>query len=166
MGERHKRSNRNSTVILSGRTGGRDEDRNGWREGWPASAQARSLTTVRKGAQARSPINYNLDPPLFSFLSLTHFLLHSTILPLPLILPWSLSSAPINQSLLPPSLPPPSFLPPSPLPLCLALSLHRPSSSSPRHSSPSFHRWECSGSRKVRGGQTRGRERGRGNEGV
>lgn len=86
----------------------------GGREGWQASAEARSLTTVRKGAQARSPINYNLDPPLFSFLSLTHFLLHSTILPLPLILPWSLSSAPINQSLLPPYLPPLSFLPPSP----------------------------------------------------
>ncbi len=50
MDERHERSNRNSTVILSGRTGGRDEDRNGWREGWQASAEASSLTTVRKGA--------------------------------------------------------------------------------------------------------------------
>lgn len=29
---------------------GRDEDRNGWREGWQASAEACSLTTVRKGA--------------------------------------------------------------------------------------------------------------------
>lgn len=39
--------------------------------------------------------------------SLTHFLPHSTILPLPLILPWSPSSAPINQSLtLPPPVPP------------------------------------------------------------
>lgn len=165
MDERHKRSNRNSTIILSGRTGGRDEDRNGWREGWQASAEARSLTTVRKGAQARSPINYNLDPPLFSSLSLTHFLLHSTILPLPLILPWSLSSAPINQSLLPPLLPPLaiSHLPPPTMPLSLSLSALL---FIPRHSSPSFHRWKCSGSRKVRGGQTRGRERGRGNKGV
>lgn len=102
----------------------------GGREGWQASAEARSLTTVRKGAQARSPINYNLDPPLFSFLSLTHFLLHSTILPLPLILPWSLSSAPINQSLLPPYLPPLSFLPPSPSHYAPPPSLYQPSSSS------------------------------------
>ncbi len=50
MDERHKRSYRNSAIILSGRIGERDEDRNGWREGWQASAQARSLTTVRKGA--------------------------------------------------------------------------------------------------------------------
>lgn len=50
MDERHKRSYRNSTIILSGRIGERDEDRNGWREGWQASAEARSLTTVRKGA--------------------------------------------------------------------------------------------------------------------
>lgn len=50
MDERHKRSNRNSAIILSGRIGGRDEDRNGWRKGWQASAEARSLTTVRKGA--------------------------------------------------------------------------------------------------------------------
>lgn len=33
MDERHKRSNRSSTIILSGRIGGRDEDRNRWREG-------------------------------------------------------------------------------------------------------------------------------------
>lgn len=50
MEKRHERSNRNTTVILSGRSGEREEDRNGWREGWQASAEARSLTTVRKGA--------------------------------------------------------------------------------------------------------------------
>lgn len=106
MDERHKRSNRNNTITVSGRSEGRDEDRNGWREDRQASAEARSLTTVRKRAEARSPINYNLDPPLFSFLSHT-------------------LSAPFNH-------PPPASYPPLVPLLCSYKSISSPSLLQPR----------------------------------
>lgn len=41
---------RTSGITLSGRSGEKDEDRNGWKEGWQASTEACSLTNVRKGA--------------------------------------------------------------------------------------------------------------------
>lgn len=50
MDEMNKGCNRTSGITLSGRTGGKGEDRNGWKEGLQASAEACSLTNVRKGA--------------------------------------------------------------------------------------------------------------------
>lgn len=124
-----------------------------WRERWRQEWMEGGLAGVGRGMLPDhckeggvGQVSHQLQPwPSSLLLSLslthTHFLLHSTILPLPLILPWPLSSAPINQSLLPLFLPLAfSHLPPPTMPLI------------PPDSSPSFHRWKCGGSRKVRGG--------------
>lgn len=120
MEERKKKINRKSRITLSGRIGGSEEDRNGWRAGWQAPAEACTLTTVRKGAQARSPINYNLDPPLIASPCLTHtfrFIQPSSPASYPPLVPLLCSYKSISSH----SIPPPS--PSSPAPLCFFLTL-------------------------------------------
>lgn len=50
MDKMNKRCIRTSGIALSGRSGGADEERYGWKKGWQASTEACSLTNVRKGA--------------------------------------------------------------------------------------------------------------------
>lgn len=103
-----------------------------WRERWRQEWMAGGLAGVGRGTLPDhckeggvGQVSHQLQPwpsSLLFSLTHTHFLLHSTIPPLPLILPWSLSSAPINQSLLLLFLP--SLFPTSSLLLCHVLSLH------------------------------------------
>ena len=95
---------------------------------------------------------------LSSLFSHTHALSASFNHPTPASHPPLLPLLSSYKSISSPSIPPLAFshlLPPA-----MPRSLCTP------NPSPSFHRWECSGNRKVRGGQTRGRGQGIGNEGV
>lgn len=148
-----------------------------WRERWRQEWIEGGLAGVGRGTLPDhckkggvGQVSHQLQPwPSSLLLSISHTLSASFNHPPPAshppLVPLLCSYKSISSPSPLPSLPSPTF----PLPLHLSLSLPLSLSALlfiPCHSSLSFHRWKCSGSRKVRGGQTRGRERGRGNKGV
>ncbi len=116
-------------------------------------------------------VSHQLQPWPSSFLlSLSHTLSASFNHPPPAshppLVPLLCSYKSICSPFFSPSLPFAfSHLPAPTIPLCPSLPLSA-LLLIPRYSFPSFHRWECSGSKKVRGGQMRGGERGKRNKGV